>query len=80
MKRSYQALRIGILCLLLFVVVGIAQEDANALGLCSMEYCDCTWCQCQGMITCCESVCGECWADINDPTSPNYLACDGGAR
>jgi hypothetical protein len=68
-----QALRIGFLCTLLFLVAGIAWEDARAyaLGLCSLESCDCTSCQCQGMITCCESVCAECRAD---------LVCDGSTR
>lgn len=74
MNRSYQALRIGFLCMLLSVAVG--QPDASSRGLCSMEYCDCTSCECQGMATCCQSVCEECWVDINDPNSPNYLACN----
>jgi hypothetical protein len=43
-----------------------------------MESCDCTSCQCQGMVTCCQAVCEECWADLHDPASPNYLSCDGG--
>ena len=75
MTRAFQAFRIGVLCALLFIAFG-QNPSASARGLCSMEYCDCTSCQCQGMPTCCESVCGDCWADINDPTSPNYLGCE----
>jgi hypothetical protein len=71
MNRTLQALRLGFLCTFLFLVLGTRPSSTAALGLCSMEYCDCTSCQCQGMVTCCESVCGECWAD---------LACGGGTR
>jgi hypothetical protein len=74
MARLHQVLRIGILCVLLLLAIG--QPDASPRGLCSMYSCDCTSCDCIGMSTCCESVCGECWADINDPNSPNYLACN----
>ena len=79
MTRSHQALRTGFLCTFLFIVVSLVQAftpAASARGLCSMEYCDCTHCQCLGMALCCQSVCGECWEDINDPNSPNYLGCD----
>lgn len=75
MTRALQAIRIGALFALLLIVFG-QNPSASARGLCSMEYCDCSGCQCQGMITCCEAVCGECLADINDPNSPNYLGCD----
>jgi len=75
MARALQAFRIGSLFACLLIVVG-QNPPASALGLCSVEYCDCTGCQCQGMITCCQAVCGECLADINDPTSLNYLGCE----
>jgi len=75
MSRALQAFRISALFALLLIVAG-QTPSASAFGLCSVEYCDCTGCQCQGMITCCEAVCGDCLAEINDPTSPNYLGCE----
>jgi len=75
MTRVHQALRIGILCTFLFLAVG--QPDASSKGLCSMYSCDCTSCDCIGMPVCCEIVCGECWADVHDPNSPNSLGCSG---
>ena len=75
MTRALQAFRISALFALLLIAIG-QNPPASALGLCSVEYCDCRGCQCQGMNTCCQAVCGECLADINDPASPNYLGCD----
>jgi len=67
MTRALQAFRIGALFAFLLIVAG-QQPSASALGLCSVEYCDCTGCQCQGMVTCCEAVCGECLADLSCET------------
>ena len=68
MTRTLQAFRIGALFAFLLIVIG-QNPSASALGLCSVESCDCTTgCQCQGMITCCEAVCGECLADLGCET------------
>jgi hypothetical protein len=66
MNRSLKTLRVGFLCMFLFIVVGVTQEKAGAKGLCSVEWCDCTTCHCNGFTACCEDSCAQCFAELND--------------
>jgi hypothetical protein len=65
MNRSLKALRVGFLALFVLTVAGLTQERAGAKGLCSVEWCDCTTCHCNGFTLCCEDSCAGCRADLD---------------